>query len=76
MRDPVDYVLRWPRSIVADELRRLIALGESEGLSNEWADEVDTLLRQAFATSVAAEDFGRIQSAASWSDIYGDEEPF
>jgi hypothetical protein len=72
VRDPADYVLRWPGRIVADEIQRLVTLGEREGVSSEWLDEVDVLLRQAFATTVPAEDFGQVRS----NPIYGDEEPF
>ena len=76
VRDPVDYTLRWPNHIVADELQRLIALAESEGVTTEWLEEAGTLLRQAFSTVVPAEDFERVRGAASLDPIYGDEEPF
>jgi len=69
-------VLRWPSHIVLDELQRLVTLGESEGVSPEWLEEVGTLLRQAFATSVPAEDFEQVRSTGSVDPIYSDEEPF
>lgn len=76
MRDPADYALLWPRQIVADELQRLVTLGEREGVSSDWLEEVDTLLRQAFATDVPAEDFGRVRGGRAADPIYGEEEPF
>jgi hypothetical protein len=76
VRDPGDYMLRWPSHIVVDELQRLVTLGESEGDSPEWGEEVGTLLRQAFATSVPAEDFEQVRSTSPVDPIYGDEEPF
>lgn len=76
VRDPADYVLRWPSHIVTDELQRLVTLGEREGVSSDWLEEVDTLLRQAFATSVPAEDFGQLRAGRPIDPIYGDEEPF
>lgn len=77
MRDPVEYTLRWPSRIVADEIEGLIALADAEGVSTEWADEVDTLLRQAFVSSVPAEDFQRVDAVANTGPLYdADEEPF
>lgn len=76
LRNDPDYVLRWPPAIFAEELTRLIQRGERLGTGSSWASEVETLLRQAFTSSMPAEDFKRMldtSGTASWSL---DEEPF
>lgn len=69
--DP-DYMVRWPLPILRAELDRLIGRGRVYGESQEWRQEVELLLGQAFSGSVPAEDFAKAD-ASPWD--YGDE-PF
>lgn len=69
--DP-DYTVRWPGSVLRHELDRLIMRGRVHGETEDWRQEVELLLRQAFSSSVPAEDFGKLGTVA-WD--YGDE-PF
>lgn len=69
--DP-DYAVRWPLPILRAELDRLIVRSRVHGESQEWQQDVELLLRQAFAGSVPAEDFAKA-GAIRWD--YGDE-PF
>lgn len=55
-RDP-DYRLRWPNHIFAAELHRLIGRARATGVTTEWREEVEQILRQAFASSVPAKEF-------------------
>ena len=61
---------------MVDELEGLLRLAESEGVTDEWADEVATLLRQAFATGIPTEDFERVRALRGDDPVYGNEEPF
>ncbi len=72
--DNPDFELRWPRDVLASELRRLALRGRSEGITHEWKAEVDLLLRQAFGVGVPTESFERVASA-QWGPG-DDEEPF
>lgn len=54
--DP-DYELKWPGHIFRDELRHLIQRARDLGMTAAWQDEVEQLLRQAFASDRPAEDF-------------------
>lgn len=76
MIDPVDYTLRWPNHIVADEVQQLLSRAETEGVNSDWRDEVDRLLRQAFVSTVPVEDFEQAQRSLAPDPVYGDEEPF
>lgn len=67
-----DFALRWPEAVLAEELRRLIVIGERDGLDSPWSDEVELLLQQAFSSAVPAEDFRRVMSKRK---VY-DSEPF
>ncbi len=69
--DP-DFAIRWPREVLADELQRLIAIGQRVGIDSDWMQEVELLLDQAFSSSVPADDFRRLMSKR-WND---DDEPF
>lgn len=77
-RDDPEFEIRWPRETLADELDRLIDRGRDSRPGVEWKDEVETLLRQAFASPVPLRDFGERwdKSAPRPDPIYGDEEPF
>ena len=52
-----DYTLRWPPELFANEAKRLVRRGETLGAGIDWVYEVKLLLRQAFESSVPAEDF-------------------
>ena len=69
--DP-DFRLRWPNDLFANEVRRLIARARTAGITNEWREEVEKLLQQAFASSVPAKEFRRTRDLGQYSD----EEPF
>lgn len=69
--DP-DYTMRWPMLILRSELDRLIVRGRVHGETQEWRQEVELLLRQAFSGSVPAEDFAKV-AAGHWDY---DDEPF
>lgn len=71
--DDPDYTLCWPPEVFAEEAERLVRRGADWGTGNEWVEEVDLLLRQAFASSVPADDFQQIVAGAR---LYDDEEPF
>ncbi|OPX05532.1 hypothetical protein [Mycobacterium sp. AT1] len=51
-----DYELAWPRDLVRDELSVLVN-SESQ---KDWAVKVDLLLRDAFSTSVPAQEFASV----------------
>lgn len=72
--DP-DYELRWPRSLFGEELDRLIALAEFEGVDWQWEAQVEALLRQAFGGSEPLEAFRRSGDMAVRRSSL-DEEPF
>jgi len=76
MIDRADYTLRWPTSIVADEVRQLLSRAEAEGVTSDWREEVELLLRQAFVSTVPVEDFDEAQRSRPPDLVYGDEEPF
>ena len=71
-----EYEIRWPHDILAAQLDRLIARGRADGLDASWQDEVETVLRQAFASPVPQRDFQDRWNAISRQVISGDEEPF
>lgn len=71
VKDP-DYRLRWPNHIFAAELQRLIGRAKATGLTLEWREEVELLLKQAFASAVPTEEFHRL---AEYEKRFG-EEPF
>lgn len=74
--DP-DYTLRWPPAIFAAEVERLVRRAATSASQSDWRDEVDLLLRQAFASAVPASDFRRVDQSFSQPLGYGDdEEPF
>lgn len=76
LRDDPEYEIRWPSDILAAELDRLIARGRADGLDTDWQDAVETLLRQAFTSSVPQREFdAHWNQSARHVDIYGDEEP-
>ncbi|MEK7424779.1 MAG: hypothetical protein AAB131_13190 [Actinomycetota bacterium] len=76
LRDDPEYEIRWPHDILAAQLDRLIARGRADGLDASWQDEVETVLRQAFASPVSQRDFQDRWNANSRQVIYGDEDPF
>lgn len=78
LRNDPEYEIRWPSETLVAELDRLIARGRADRVGVEWQDEVETLLRQAFTSSVPQREFGEKwnQSARRLDPIYGDEEPF
>jgi hypothetical protein len=45
-------------------------------MDTNWQEEVQTVLRQAFASPVPQRDFQEQWNASSRDLIYGDEEPF
>jgi hypothetical protein len=71
VHDP-DFCLRWPNDLFADEVRRLIDRARTAGITSEWREEVEQLLRQAFVSSVPVQEFRRAQERVAYSD----EEPF
>lgn len=74
--DP-DYTLRWPPGIFAEEAGRLIRRATAWGINDDWMEEVGLLLRQAFKTSVPADDFAQVLDAHRPPTRYAlDEEPF
>ena len=73
--DNADYTLRWPPEVFAKEVQLLVRRGSQFGIDDDWEAEVDLLLRQAFVSSVPAEDFERIPRYRRVQPI-GDEEPF
>lgn len=81
--DNPDYALRWPPELFAREVELLVQSGRERSMDSNWRSEVETLLLQAFASPVPAEDFKRVlktyaQRAArvQKSDYEIDEEPF
>ncbi len=54
--DP-EYELRWPPHIFQDELENMVRRGRDVGTTTAWEDEVEQLLRQAFASDRPANDF-------------------
>ncbi|MHB1535203.1 MAG: hypothetical protein ACYC1D_11480 [Acidimicrobiales bacterium] len=74
--DP-DYTLRWPAEVFAEEAERLVVRGAEWGTGPDWAEEVDLLLRQAFTSSVPADDFKQVAETSVERPTYAyDEEPF
>ncbi len=71
VKDP-DYRLRWPNHIFAAELQRLIGRAGATGLTPEWREEVEQLLKQAFASAVPTEEFHRL---GEYEQLWGGE-PF
>lgn len=77
LKNDPEFEIRWPSETLAAELDRLIARGRADRPGVEWKDEVETLLRQAFASTVPEREFGE-----NWNqspprvELYGDEEPF
>ena len=70
-----DYTLRWPPHILREELERILRRATQFGPDQSWRSEVDTLLRQAFTSSVPRQDYERVRNSAS--PMYDDaEEPF
>jgi len=76
LKNDPEYEIRWPRDILAAQLDLLIARGRADGVDPTWQDEVDTVLRQAFASPVPQREFQEQWNASSRQVIYGDEEPF
>jgi len=70
--DDPDFARRWPEAVIAYELRRLITIGERDGIDHDWTQEVELLNQQAFSSAVPVEDFRRATSQ-SWAY---DDEPF
>lgn len=52
-----DYALRWPADLFADVLRRLV--NGARPTDQEWVEEVELLLREAFASTAPLEEFRR-----------------
>lgn len=75
--DP-DFTLVWPPDVFAEELQRLIRRGRKQGMTKEWAAEVELLLRQAFQSTVPVTDFTLLYEAPDPSNggYSFDEEPF
>lgn len=71
--DDPDFARRWPEAVLADELRRLVTIGERDGLDHEWTQEVELLLQQAFSSTVPVDDFRRVMTQQP--QAY-DDEPF
>ena len=73
--DP-DYTLVWPPQIFREEVGRIISRGEALNYSVEWLDEVKTLVRQAFSSSVPGDDLEAVLTGppASFEDY--SREPF
>jgi hypothetical protein len=75
--DDPDYTLRWPPHVFAEEAERLVRRGSEWGMSHDWAEEVDLLLRQAFASSVPADDFKQVVDTPVQPTPYSyNDEPF
>lgn len=75
LRNDPEYEIRWPHDILASQLDRLIARGRAESADAAWRDEVETLLKQAFASSVPQADFEEQWKLGLGPPAY-DEEPF
>jgi hypothetical protein len=74
--DP-DYTLNWPASVFAEEAGRLVRRAAAWGITDDWVEEVGLLLRQAFQSSVPADDFTQVLEATRPPTIHAlDEEPF
>lgn len=73
--DNADYTLRWPPEVFAKEVRLLVRRGSQFGVDHDWEEEVDLLLRQAFVSSVPAEDFGKVPHYR-YAPSTSDDEPF
>ena len=71
--DDPDFARRWPKDLLAQELRRLVTVGERDGVTQEWSEEVELLLQQAFSSTLPVDDF---RGAVSQPWVYDDEEPF
>ena len=57
-----DYTLRWPPALFVQEATVLVARGELRGTNCAWSDEVELLLRQAFASQGVADDFTHVSN--------------
>lgn len=74
--DDPDYTLRWPPELFADEVRHLVEAARAGTLNDEWEQEVETLLRQAFVGSEPLEEFARQMTPTAQIWKYDGEEPF
>lgn len=72
--DNADYTLRWPPEVFAKEVQLLVRRGSQFGMDDDWEEEVNLLLRQAFVSLVPAEDFERVPRYRRAS--IDDDEPF
>ena len=55
-----DYALRWPADVFGEELQRLV--DRAGRPDQEWTDEVELLLSQAFVSAAPVEEFRRLVS--------------
>lgn len=76
LRNDPEYETRWPHDVLASQLDRLIASGRAGNIDSTWREEVQSILRQAFASSVPFDDFEEQWNASATDPVYGDEEPF
>lgn len=77
LRNDPEFEIRWPSETLAAELDRLIARSRAARPGVDWKDEVETLLRQAFASTVPEREFAeRWNQSSPMVELYGDEEPF
>lgn len=78
LRNDPEFETRWPNETLGAELDRLIERGRGGRPNVDWQDEVETLLRQAFSSSVPQREFIAKwnESAPRFDPVYGDEEPF
>jgi hypothetical protein len=57
LSDDPEFESEWPPGLFEEELRRLIRRGQEMGIDMDWRNEVETLLRHAFSSSVPLEQF-------------------
>ena len=57
--DNADYTLRWPLEVFAKEVQLLVRRGSQFGMDDDWEEEVNLLLRQAFVSLVPS---GRLRA--------------
>ncbi|HWJ64590.1 MAG TPA: hypothetical protein VNS19_21635 [Acidimicrobiales bacterium] len=74
-KDP-EYALRWPPHLFAEEMSRLVAAAKAGSWDDSWDEQVETLLRQAFAGGEPAREFRELLDIPTKSTgRYDGEEP-
>jgi hypothetical protein len=62
-----DYTLRWPRELFAQEGRALLA-AQPVVMKKQWTGQVESLLEEAFITTMPVTDFRQSDQRSTWTD--------